>query len=225
MRRRAWIGAAAVVLLAGCGGSQRGPAAPTTASGQSPAATAPRTATTAAASINPGGRRKQPAAGAGADKRQHRSAAPRGTATATTPARPAPAPSKPHASAKRGSGGSQRAGAITIALVLHGGGNAAIQACGSEHHYRTYAVGTTVAFSGTVSPIPSGRWKVKLKVKVCSGGSYSPFAKLDALRDKHTGTFSGSFQAPAAGVYDARAVLYLAGSEAAKSNKRHFATR
>jgi len=81
-----------------------------------------------------------------------------------------------------------------------------------------------VGFSGTVQPIPSGTWKVKLSIKVCSGGGFSDFTKIDVQRDKHRGTFSGSFPAPAAGRYSVRAELYVNGSVSAKSDKRHFAT-
>ena len=112
-----------------------------------------------------------------------------------------------------------------VTLLLHDGSNVSIAACGAEHHYRAYAVGATVKYSGAVSPIPSGRWKVKLKIKVCTGGRFTDVGKIEALRNKHTGAYSGSFQAPAAGIYEARATLYLNGAESAKSRKRHFVTR
>jgi hypothetical protein len=116
------------------------------------------------------------------------------------------------------------AGASSITFAIKGGGDASVDACGAIHHYRTYAVGSQVRFAGTVRPIPSGRWKVKLKIKVCAGGSFAPFAKFDALRDKHRGTFSGSFAAPPAGAYSVRAVLYINGSSSGDSLKRHLQT-
>jgi len=108
---------------------------------------------------------------------------------------------------------------------LHGGGNVEAQACGALHHFRTYPTATTIAYSGTVSPVPSGSWKVKLKIKVCSRGTFVEFAKLEGSRDRHTGTFRGIFAAPAPGDYEARAELYLAGVETARSDKGHFATQ
>lgn len=117
------------------------------------------------------------------------------------------------------------AGAPGVTLLLHGGRSVSLRACGGEHHYRAYAAGATVRYSGTVSPIPTGRWKVKLKIKVCTGGTFTDAGKIEAMRDEHTGAFTGSFQAPGAGAYEARALLYLNGSENAKSRKRHFLTR
>ena len=132
------------------------------------------------------------------------------TATPKPVATPAPTP-KP-------------AGASSITFAIKGGGDASVDACGAMHHYRTYAVGSQVRFAGTVRPIPSGRWKVKLKIKVCAGGSFAPYAKFDALRDKHRGTFSGSFAAPPAGLYSVRAVLYINGSSSGDSLKHHVQT-
>jgi hypothetical protein len=112
-----------------------------------------------------------------------------------------------------------------ISLVLHGGGNATVSACGASHHYRTYSAGTSIRLTGIVRPIPAGRWKVKLKVKVCRAGSFSDVAKVVATRDKHHGTFKASFTAQPAGLYAVRAGLYVNGSLTARSNKRHFQTR
>jgi hypothetical protein len=90
------------------------------------------------------------------------------------------------------------------------------------HHYRAYAAGTTISYSGTVAPIPSGHWKVKIKIKVCSGGAFVDLVKIEATRDRHTGAFAGSFRAPAAGDYEARAELYVADTRTATSDKVHF---
>jgi hypothetical protein len=113
-----------------------------------------------------------------------------------------------------------------LTVVLHGGGDATIDACGETHHYKTFAVATTMPYSGAVSHIPTGHWKVKLKIKVCQGGQFVDFQKFDAQqRNKHAGTFSGTFRAPPAGLYYVRAVLYVNGSEVGESDKRHFETR
>lgn len=138
----------------------------------------------------------------------------------------APAGTRPATASQAGSASTApTARTPAVTLLLHRGANVNIGACGAEHHYRAYAVGVTVRYSGAVSPIPSGRWKVKLKIKVCTGGTFTDVGKIEALRDKHTGSFSGSFLAPAAGAYEARALLYVNGSESSKSRKRHFVTR
>jgi hypothetical protein len=110
----------------------------------------------------------------------------------------------------------------SLTLTLRGGSNASLTACGRLHHYRVYEAGTTIRYSGTVTPVPSGHWKVKLKIKVCTGGVFVDMVKVQAIRDKHTGAFAGSFPAPAAGDYEARAELYVADVRAARSRKSHF---
>ncbi|HEX8977345.1 MAG TPA: hypothetical protein VF781_12590 [Solirubrobacteraceae bacterium] len=134
------------------------------------------------------------------------------------------APGGPHSTAAtRAASPGARVPAVT--LLLHGGRNATLGACGAEHHFRAYSAGTIVRYTGVVSPIPSGRWKVKLKIKVCTKGRFTEVGKIEALRNKHTGAYGGRFQAPAAGTYEARALLYVNGAESAKSRKRHFLTR
>jgi len=116
-------------------------------------------------------------------------------------------------------------GAVSIAFTLRGGGNTSTRACGATHHYRTYASGAPVSFVGTVHPVPTGRWKVKLKIKICDGSSFRSFAKVDAQRRGSQGAFSGRFPAPPTGRYSIRAELYLSGAVVGKSEKRHLATR
>jgi hypothetical protein len=65
---------------------------------------------------------------------------------------------------------------------------------------------------------------VKLKMKVCTGGRFADFTKVATQRDKHRGTFNGSFSAPPSGRYSVRAVLYISGSASIESAKRHFET-
>lgn len=101
-----------------------------------------------------------------------------------------------------------------------------MSACGAVHHYRVYPSGTPISYSGSVQSPPAARWKVKLRVKLCRAGTFSDFARFDAQRrNRRTGTFSGTFTAPAAGAYSIRAVLYINGSATAQSAKRHFSTR
>jgi hypothetical protein len=97
--------------------------------------------------------------------------------------------------------------------------------CGAPRHYRTYGARETIGFSGTISPIPSAIWKVKVKVEICTGAVFADFVKIDATLDKHHGTFSGSFPAPAAGFYRARAELYVNDSITAESTDEHFKVR
>lgn len=97
--------------------------------------------------------------------------------------------------------------------------------CGAQHHYRVYAAGTTINYSGSVKPVPSAHWKVKIKIKVCSGGAFSDLVKVEANRDNRTGAFRGSFRAPAVGDYEARAELYVADRQTARSDKIHFTIR
>ena len=66
---------------------------------------------------------------------------------------------------------------------------------------------------------------MKLKIKVCSGGAFQDFMKLQTVPDKHDGTFGGSFKVPPAGIYELRATLYVHGDKVARSDKRHFVTR
>jgi len=112
-----------------------------------------------------------------------------------------------------------------VVLNLKGGGNVQASACGSTHHYATYRAGTSVEFDGTVRPVPSGRWKVKVKVKVCRGTAFQELSGVTAIEDKHRGSFSGTLPALAPGHYFARASLYLAGRRTSRSDKRHVATR
>jgi hypothetical protein len=92
------------------------------------------------------------------------------------------------------------------------------------HHFRTYAAGASLAFRGSVNPIPSARWKVKLKIKVCARGQFQDFTKFDVSTNKHRSTFKGTFAAPPAGLYYVRADLYVNGAVTAESDKTHFST-
>jgi hypothetical protein len=153
---------------------------------------------------------KRPASHRSHKAKTHTNSTPATTTTSTTTATsPAPATTSP-------------SGSVTV--DLHGGGDATVTACGETHHDKTYAAGTAIAFSGTVSPIPQARWKVKLQIKICAGGTYIDVMKLDATRNKHTGGFSGTFTALPRGLYYARVELYVNDSEVSDSDKVHFKT-
>jgi hypothetical protein len=109
-----------------------------------------------------------------------------------------------------------------VAFRLHGGTRATVTACGAQHHDHVYSPGSKIVFTGAVKPLPAARWKVKVKIKVCQGGTYVDVVKLRVPVDKHTGSFSGSWTAPAAGSYEATARLYVNDVETAKSAARHF---
>jgi hypothetical protein len=100
-----------------------------------------------------------------------------------------------------------------VTLDIHGGGNAFLAACGPRKHFRTYPAGSSLSFTGTVRPPPTGQWKVELHTKICQGGVYQDFIKYDAHINKRTGALYGTFSAPPRGLYEFEAVLYLGGTE------------
>jgi hypothetical protein len=112
-----------------------------------------------------------------------------------------------------------------IALDLKGGSNETATACGSQHHYAVFRRGQTINYSGTVKPVPSRRWKVKVKIKTCRGGTFQELAKVEATRSKATGRFSGSLPAGGPGRYFARVSLYEGGVQTARGDKRYFVVR
>ena len=65
------------------------------------------------------------------------------------------------------------AAAITVALNLQGGyANRTLKACALTHHYTLFYRGRAIGVNGTVSPSPSGTFRVKLKVKQCVRGRF-----------------------------------------------------
>src|SRR5437763_9741147 len=61
--------------------------------------------------------------------------------------------------------------AVTLA-VGGGTGNLNGVECGKQEAFEHYDFPAQVTYSGTVNPAPSGRWKVKLKLKRCNGWSF-----------------------------------------------------
>jgi len=213
--RRSAVGALVALSLTACGGAHR--TRTTSAQLTAAAASAPTTTvTTATTSSRP------------ARHRRSHLAPRRATHHGARPARPSPpAPHATHRSHRPAhTTTTQPKASITyaISILLHGGGSLHARACGAAHHFRTYATGAPVRVTGTVRPIPTGSWKVKIKIKVCHGGSFGDFIRLDASRDKHHGTFSGSFPAPAPGDYEARAELYVSDTRVARTEEKHIAT-
>jgi hypothetical protein len=118
--------------------------------------------------------------------------------------------------------GRQSAAPTGITFKLKAGASQSLVGCGGTHNYRLYAVGSTVRFAGTVSPIPRGRWKIKVKLKRCQAGAFTRLTEIVATKNKRAGTFQGQFPAPPAGLYSARASLSVDGKTVGKSRKRHF---
>jgi hypothetical protein len=108
--------------------------------------------------------------------------------------------------------------------LLGRSGDTTSRVCGAPRHYHTYSTGETLGISGRVSPIPSAIWKVKVKIETCSGAAFTDFVKIEPTLNKHRGTFSGSFPAPAAGFYRARAELYVNDVRTVDSTDEHFKT-
>ncbi|HEX8977344.1 MAG TPA: hypothetical protein VF781_12585 [Solirubrobacteraceae bacterium] len=120
-------------------------------------------------------------------------------------------------------GGGTAAGVPTlgrISLELVGAGpRVSVSDCGSTRHYLAYPAGGTIAFHGTV--VPAGSWSVKLKLKACSGGTFQSAGDVGA-RVAANGSYAGTFPAPIAGTYFARAELKHAGAQVSRSTKVYF---
>lgn len=125
-----------------------------------------------------------------------------------------------------GSGGGAAPGVPTvgrISLALVGAGRrVSVNACGSPRHYLEYPGGGTIAFRGTV--LPAGGWSVKLKLKACFGGAFRSAGDV-AARVAGGGRYTGTFPAPIAGSYFARAELKRAGAQVSRSGKVYFVVR
>jgi hypothetical protein len=209
-----------IVLVAGCGSGKPKPKAPIAST---PATTS--TGTTPARSAKPHAKaapRHHHAHHAVAAEHTHHankasSTKTRSTATNATPTTASTTTTSAPQSTSTPS-------SITFDL-LGRSGDATSSVCGAPRHYHTYQPGETLGISGRVRPIPSARWKVKVKVEVCSGATFTDLVKIEATINKHTGTFTGSFPAPAAGFYRARAELYINDVRTVDSTDEHFETR
>ena len=79
-------------------------------------------------------------------------------------------------------------------------------ACGSQQAFANYPAPAQVRFTGVVAPVPSGRFKVKLKLKRCNGRNYVD-ADSQKLVGESDGRFDGVFTVTQAGAYSLRATL------------------
>ena len=108
-------------------------------------------------------------------------------------------------SSKSSSGGAPASSGVTL-TVSGAKGNLNATACGKQEAFYDYGAPAQVSYSGTVRPPPSGRWKVKIKLKRCVGGSFTD-ADSQKIVGQNDGHFSGVFPVPGKGSYSLRARL------------------
>jgi hypothetical protein len=107
---------------------------------------------------------------------------------------------------------------------MKAGGNAYdLVRCGVSHHYTTYKPGDRIEYGGQVTPFPSGRWEVKLKVKRCRGQAFETVRQMHA-RGQANGYASGVLPNLAPGYYFGR-LYYYQGRKATESDKEYFLLR
>lgn len=124
-----------------------------------------------------------------------------------------------HSSSRR----SSVATATQVSLDLLGGRSvSAVSACGIVHHYTAYGTAGAIKFRGLISP--AGTAKVKIKLKVCTAGAFQNSGQATAT-DHASGVYKGSFPAPIAGYYFARAEVKRGGVLVTRSEKRYFEVR
>jgi hypothetical protein len=126
-----------------------------------------------------------------------------------------------------GDSGSSASSSTGVQVSLHleaGASVGGVRACGIVHHYKAYGSGSTITFRGGVSPAATAGVKVKVKLKVCTAGIFQPSGDVIA-RVHGSGAYKGSFPAPTAGDYFARAEVTRAGVRLARSEKRYFEVR
>jgi hypothetical protein len=95
----------------------------------------------------------------------------------------------------------------TTVLSLSGGsGNLNAVACGKQEAFEDYAAPAQVKYTGTVSPAPKGRWKVKVKLKQCRGSAFAD-STSQKIVGQPGGRFDGIMPVPSAGSYSLEAHL------------------
>jgi hypothetical protein len=105
-----------------------------------------------------------------------------------------------------GSGSGSSGGTAVSLSVLGSSGNLNGVACGKQEPFEHYSAPAQVRYAGTVSPVPAGRWKVKLKLKICRGGSFVEVGSQKIV-GQASGRFDGAFPIAKAGSYSLRAKL------------------
>jgi hypothetical protein len=116
-----------------------------------------------------------------------------------------------------GGGGS---GSKKVTLELTSAtGNQNLTACGKQEAFFTYSGPAQVRFTGTVKPAPDGRWKVKVKIKQCSGGKFVDVTS-QKLVGQSSGRYDGSIPVAEKGYYYAR--TQLQSDSKVRSEKQYF---
>ena len=95
-----------------------------------------------------------------------------------------------------------------ITLQLSGSNrNVNMTACGKQEPFQIYAKAPArVSYSGSVTPAPEGRWKVKVKLKRCeTGGNFQDVSGEQKIVGQPGGKFSGEIPVPESGSYSVRA--------------------
>jgi hypothetical protein len=95
-----------------------------------------------------------------------------------------------------------------VTLQLSGSDrNVNMTACGKQEPFQMYAKAPArVPYSGTVTPAPDGRWKVKVKLKRCeTGGNFQDVSGEQKIVGQPGGKFSGEIPVPESGSYSVRA--------------------
>lgn len=105
------------------------------------------------------------------------------------------------------SSSSSTSGATTVTLSLAAGSeNLNATACGKQEPFEHYAAPAQVHYTGTVSPAPSGRYKVKLKLELCNGKGFVD-AGSRKIVGQTSGRYDGVFPISKPGYYSLRTTL------------------
>jgi len=109
----------------------------------------------------------------------------------------------------------------SVHLNLNGGyANHNVTACGDLHHYTYYHRGSTIHFNGSVSPAPTGSYRVKLKLKECKSGTFRTVYQKH-FKGHPGGQVKGAFSRNDKGYYYAR-LYYYGTTPTSESDKQQF---
>jgi hypothetical protein len=110
---------------------------------------------------------------------------------------------------------------VTLSLV-GGAGNVNTVACGKQEPFEDYSTPAQVRYTGNVTPAPSGRFKVKVKLKRCNGTSFVD-TRSQKVVGQPGGRFDGVVDITTPGAYSLRAGLEPA--DTPQSQKLYFQVR
>ena len=117
-----------------------------------------------------------------------------------------------------GCGGGSAKRNVTLQLT-GAAGNQNFTACSKQEAFFLYSGPAQVRFTGQVKPAPGGRWKVKVKIKQCSGGKFVDVTS-QKLVGQSSGRYDGSIPVAETGYYYARAQLQ--GGDKPRSENQYF---